>query len=80
MTPALLTTAPGGTGRLQRKEGYHMKLKMVITFDPFEVSAPELRVKVLEAGVKSEQITTHPAREAAPSKSKKAGKPEAVRS
>ena len=32
------------------------------------------------AGVKSEQITTHPAREAAPSKSKKAGKPEAVRS
>jgi len=49
-----------------------MKLKMVITFDPFEVSAPDLRVKVLEAGVKPEQITTHPARDAAPAKTKKA--------
>ena len=51
-----------------------MKLRMVITFDPFEVSAPDLREKVIEAGVKPEQITTHPARDASAPKVKKAAK------
>ena len=49
-----------------------MKLRMIITFDPFEVSAPDLRVKVLEAGVKPEQITTHPGRDAATKQTKPA--------
>jgi len=56
-----------------------MKLKMVVTFDPFEISAPELQgaIVALAAG-KTVEITTHPARESA--KPKKAAKVEQVRS
>jgi hypothetical protein len=50
-----------------------MKLKMVITFDPFEVSAPELRAAIIEtAAGKTVVIETHPARDKAPDATKRA--------
>ena len=39
-----------------------MKLTMTVTFDPFVVSAPNVQVALIEAGIKVEDIKTGTAR------------------